>query len=1151
MGLRIIYGKAGTGKSKFIYDDIENIIKEGIKNKIYIITPEQFSFTAEKKLMENKKSIINAEVITFNRMAYRILNETGTIQNNLTKSGKSMLIYSILQQEKKNLSLLNKSDENIDLCIRTISEFKKNKISIVDLKNELKNINDEYLKIKLQDMILIYEKFELNIENKYIDETDLLTRLENNIEKTKIFDNSLIYIDEFVGFTKQELSIIKKLEIISKKITITFCTDNLDFNTNPDIDVFYPNKVTLNKILKIINKEEKIEIINLDKLYRFKNEELIFIENYLFNKNKNNYLKEINNINLFLAKNKYSEIENVAKNIVLLIKNNNYKYSEISIITKNIDSYSSIIKSIFSKYEIPVFIDEKKDLNQNILIRYILSILEIIINNYSYESVFNYLKNPFLNLDEDDIFKLEKYVIKYGIKNNKFKKDFIFGINDNNKEEINYLNDLRKKIIEPLIYLENKINKKQNIEKIINEFYLFLINENIEIKIKKIINKLENKYNFKKINPEIIKLKINNKKIKYYGKIKEKNKNMVKNSFELAKEYKLSYEIIINIFKEIKNIFKGESITLDNFYKIFKIGLKNSDLGKIPSSQDQVIVGDTERSRTQKVKAVFIIGLNDGVFPSINKDEGFFNDSDRNNLKQNGIELAKGTIENIYDDNFNIYKAFTTAEEKLFLSFVSSDVDGKTLRASNLILKIKKMFNQLKEKSDILEKNDDNIYYEKKLYDDFILNINFFNDKNNKLKINNNLVLLYKYFTENNKYEKKLKNNFNYLKSLKIPEKIKKENIQKLYGNKLITSVSKLEMFKSCPYEYFLQYSLKLKEREELKIKNIDTGSFMHEIIDLFFQELNHKNINIKNIDEETTEKIIDKIVDEKLQENKNYIFNATKKYKLLVKRLKRIILKAIKYIIYSLISSDFEILGTEITFDDRKGNYAPIKINLENGKTVEIIGKIDRVDLAKDENNKYIRIIDYKSSVKDMDFTNIYGGLQLQLITYLDAMCNIDDFIPAGILYFNLLEQIINSEKKLTQEEIEEKIRNNFKMKGLILADVKVAIMQDNNLTPSTSSKLIPAYMDKDGNLSAKKSNILTKEEFEKLQRYVNKTIRQIAEEIFNGNIELKPYYKNRKSPCEYCTYKNICGFNSGIFKTKYRYIYKKTKDDFFEFEK
>ena len=1107
MGLRIVYGRAGSGKSKFIYDEINNKINSGEKNKIYIITPEQFSFTAEKKLMENKKAIINAEVITFDRMAYRVLNEVGGIHNNLTKCGKSMLIYSILQKEKNNLTLLNKSDENIDLCIRTISEFKKNKILISDLKEELEKVEDNYLKIKLKDMILIYEKFELNIENKYIDETDLLTNLEKNIEKTNFLNNSLIYIDEFVGFTKQELSVIKKIVNISKEVTIAFCTDNLDFNTNPDTDIFYPNKKTLNKILKVLNENEKIETINLDNLYRFKNEELIFIEKYLFNQKQEKYEKEINNIKLFLAKNKYSEIENVAKNIINLIKNNNYKFNEISIITKNITSYSALIKAIFSKYEIPVFIDEKKDLNQNTLVRYILSILEIIIKNYSYESVFNYIKNPFLNLDEDDIFKLEKYVIKYGIKNNKFKKDFIYGINEKNKKEIEYLNSLRKKIIDPLIILENKLNKKQSIENIINEFYLFLINENIE----------------KKLNEKII-----------------------KNNSEFEKEYKLSYEIIINIFKEIKNIFKNEKMTLDNFYKIFKIGLKNSDLGKIPATQDQVIVGDTERSRSHKVKAIFIIGLNDGVFPSVNKDEGFFNDTDRGYLKDKGIELAKGTVENLYDDNFNIYKAFTTAEEKLFLSYTSSDVDGKSLRASNLIFKIKKILKKLKEESDLLQKEDNNYFLEKDLYENLIFNINSFNNKNNNVE--NNLILLYKYFNQNDQYKKILKNNLEYIKFLKLPEKIKKENIQKLYGNKLTTSVSKLETYKSCPYEYFLQYSLKLKQREELKIKNLDTGSFMHEVIDQFFQETKSRGLNIKTINEELIKDIVDKIIEEKLQEGKNYIFIATKKYQLLVKRLKRIILKAIKYIILGLNSSDFEIMGTEIAFDHKKGDYKPIKINLENGKTAEIIGKIDRIDLAKDGQNKYIRIIDYKSSIKDMDFTNIYGGLQLQLITYLDAMCKIEDFIPAGILYFNLLEQVINSEKKISEEEIEEKIKNNFKMKGLILADVKVAIMQDNNLIPSTSSKVIPAYMDKDGNLSSKKSSSITKEEFTKLQNYANKTIKEIINEILNGNIELKPYYKNKKTPCEYCIYKNICDFNSGLFKTEYRFINKKTKEDFFE---
>ncbi len=1105
MGLRIVYGKAGVGKSNFIFEEISNKIKNNEKNKIYIITPEQFSFTAEKKLMQNKKSVINAEVITFNRMAYRVQNEIGgIINNNLTKCGKAMLIYSILQNEKSEFNLLNKSDENINLAMRTISEFKKNKIEIQDLKNELKNVKDNYLKMKLQDMILIYEKFDSKIRDKYIDETDLLTNLYKNIDKTDLFNNSYFYIDEFVGFTKQELEIIKKLLLISKNVTITFCLDNLDLNTNPDTDVFYPNKVTLKKILKLLEKDEKIESVNLEKNYRFKNDELIFLEKYLYNNKIKKYENEIKNINLFLSKNRYTEIEFVAKNIINLVKKENYKFNEIAVITKNLNSYSALFKSIFSKYDIPVFIDEKKDLTQNMFIRYILSILEIIIKNYSYESVFNYLKINFIEIDEEDIFKLEKYCIKYGIKNRQFKKDFIYGINEKNKNEINYLNEIRKKIINPIIILENKINKKQNAELILKEFYLFLQEQKIEEKINSKINNLE------------------------------------ENKLELSKEYKLSYEIIINIFDEIFNIFKEEKITLDNFYKILKTGLNNSSLGKIPSAQDGVTVGDTERSRTHKVKAIFIIGLNDGVFPSVKNSEGFFNDVDREYLKEKGLEIAKGTMENLYDDNFNIYKAFTTAEEKLFLSYAGTDLDGKSLRPSTLILKIKKIFTNLKEKSDIIENNN---YFvsEKEIYENLIFNINNFNNK-----LENNLVLFYKYFKENEKYKKILKNNLEYIKFLKKPEKIKKENIEKLYGNKLNTSISKLETFKSCPYEYFLQYTLKLKEKEELKVKNLDTGSFMHEVINDFFEQLKKQKIDVKNIDEEKTEEIINKIIDNKLSIAKNYIFVATKKYNLLVKRLKRIILKALKYIILSLKASSFEVQGTEVEFAQNNGKYKPIRINLENGKEIEIIGKIDRIDIAKDiNNNSYVRIIDYKSSIKDIDFTNVYAGLQLQLITYLDAVCKEEDFIPAGILYFSLLEQMVKLPKKLSKEEIEEKIKNNFKMKGLVLADVNVVKMHDKNLNPSESSKIVPVYMDKLGNISPKKSSVASKEEFEKLQMYVNNTIKEIGKEILNGNICLKPYYKNKKTPCQYCAYKNMCGFDSGIFKTEYNFINKKQKED------
>ncbi len=1106
MGLRIIYGKAGSGKSQYIYNEINEIIKNN--KKIYIITPEQFSFTAEQKLMENRKSIIGAEVITFNRLAYRVMNEIGgVIHTNLTKCGKAMLIYWILQSEKNNLTFLNKSDENIDVCMRIITELKKHSVSTDDLKNAQEKIEDKYLKNKLKDIILIYEKFEDKIFNNYIDETDLLSILAENIDKIELLKNADVYIDEFAGFTEQEYKTIKKIIDLANSVTITFCMDNLDLNTDPNTDIFYPNKVTYKKIIDLLDKNEKVENVNLDKLYRFKNEELAHIEKYLYSTKIKKC--EINqNVKLFLAKNYYSEIENIAKEINKLVKKENARYKDISIITKNTETYSSLIKTIFQKYGIPVFIDEKRDLNQNIIVQYILSILEVLNKNYSYDSVFNYLKTGFLEIDKNDIFKLEKYCIKYDIKNNKFKKEFIYGKNEKNKEEIEYLNEIRKQIIEPLSNLKSIIDEEKTAKNISKQLYLFLINQKIE----------------NKINMKITELK-------------------EAGLLDLTKEYEESYKIVINILDEIDLIFGVEKLTIDKFIKILKIGLKNSELGKIPGTQDQVIVGDTDRSRSRKTKYVFIIGLNDGVFPSINKNQGFINDEDREILKNEKIEIAKGTLENLYDDTFNIYKAFTTAEEKIYLSYASSDNEGKSLRASNLIYRIKKIFPNLVEESDVVDKEKKiELINEKISYDDLIININGIQNGTSPEKL---FYILFKYYQENKKYKNILRDNIKYI-NFKTNEKIKEEHIEKLYGNRLNTSISRLEKYKSCPFSYYLQYVLKLKEKEELKVQSFDTGSFMHDVINTFFEEINNSDIKLNSIKDEEIESIINRIINEKLLNESNYIFNATEKYKLLVQRLKRIIIKSLKYIIQSLVQSEFKLEGTEVEFGE-KGKYKPIILNLENGKTVEITGKIDRIDIAQDENKKYVRIIDYKSSVKNIDFGNVYAGLQLQLITYLDAVCKIEDFVPAGILYFNLLEQLINSSKKISEEEIEQRIKNNFRMKGLILADVKVAKMQDKNLEKG-KSEIIPAYIDKTGTLSPKLSSIATNEEFTRLQNYINKTIKDISKEIFKGNIELKPYYKNKKTPCEYCSYKNMCGFNSGIKQKNYNFINKLTKDEILE---
>lgn len=1107
MSLRIIYGRAGTGKSEYCYREIAEKIKSD--NQILIITPEQFSFTAEKKLMEaiDTNAVFNAEVVTLSRMAYRVINEIGgRTETNLSKCGKAMLIYSILNNNKKELKLIGKNDENVDMLDTAITEFKKHGISIEQLKQEIDKQEDIYLKNKLTDLSLVYEEFENQLSGKYIDETDLLTILAENIENTDMFNNQYIYIDEFTGFTKQEYQIIEKLILVANQVTVTICIDELNIPKNPNTDIFYSNENTVNKLFEIAqNCGTKVEEIKLENKYRFKSNELKHLEENLYENRPHKYTNSVENIKLFLAKNQYSEIEEVAKNILKLVRDNGYRYKDISIITKNISNYSSLARAIFDKYDIPIFIDENRDLNQNIIIQYILSVLEIFTKNWSYESVFNYIKTGFSNIEEDEIFKLEKYCLKWGIKQNKWKKEFTYGkYEEKDKTEIERLERIRKDIVNPLMKLKSDIDNDKTAEGISKSIYKFLVEENIAEKINKKIEELEK-----------------------VGQV------------DLVKEYQSSLQTILDILDEIVLVFSDDKMTIDKYAQILKVGFKNSNLTKIPGTQDQVIMGDVDRSRSHKVKAIFIIGLNDGEFPSVHKDEGFLNDLDRETLKQDGIELAKGTIENLYEDNFNIYKAFSTAEEKLYLLYSSSDVQGKALRPSMLINKIKKIYPMLQEESDVIETKAE-VLNKKTTYDELIIQLSKLKEQDEIDKV---WYYVYDYYKKDTEWNTKLEQNLKGLNYTNIPEKIEQTNIDKLYGNTLVTSISKLERYRSCPFSYYLQYGLKIKPEEELKIQTLNTGTFIHEIIDEFFEAVREAGIKLAEITDEQLAEIINKIIDEKLKQSQNYIFTSTAKYRALVVRLKKIIQKALKYIIGTLVQSRFEVLGTEVEFGEN-GKYKPIRLTLEDGKRIEIIGKIDRIDTAQSEDGRYLRIIDYKSSAKNIDLNEVYAGLQIQLLTYLDAACKEEDLMPAGVLYFSMLEQMIKADKRMEQEEIEEKIRANFKMKGLILADVNVVKLHDKKLEKG-SSALVPAYIDKEGNLSEKKTSGVTAEQFEELQKYMYIVIKQISKEILGGNIDLKPYYKDKKTPCKYCDYKSVCGFNMGGCENNYNYIDKKSKEE------
>lgn len=1098
MSLRLIYGRAGSGKSQYCFEEISHIISK--EQKIYIITPEQFSFTAEQKLLEMlpQKASIHAEVLTFQRMAYRVMNEVGGINKvPLSSSGKAMLLKRILEQEKKELCFLGKSEETIDTVNTAITEFKKHAIGVEELRQAVENTKNEYLKAKLRDLSKLYEAYEDKITDNYIDEEDILTVLSHQLSKTDLYGDTVIYLDEFVGFTKQEQQILRQLLKVAKQVNVTVCTDSLQESKKKETDIFASNKQTALQLLQIA-REEGIAIeqdIVLEKNRRFKTEELSHLEQYLYAPKSEAYVKEVNHIHLELAMNPFTEIEEVATQIIQLVRQKQYRYHDIAVIAKNLDTYSNLAKAVFARYEIPLFLDEKKELSQNILIKYILAMLEIFSKSWSWEAMFNYLKTGLCPIPQEDIFALENYCLKWGIRGSKwYKEEWQMADSQEEKEQ---MNALRKRIIEPLLTFGQKLDKTKTVKEITKAMYEFLEENHTQEQLQQKMDALEE-----------------------MGQL------------ELAEEYALSWDILIDVLDELVMVLQEEKISFEEYAKILKIGLKNSGLGKIPGTCDQVIMGDVERSRTHKVKAVFLVGLNDGIFPSVRKEEGFLNDEERNHLKEEGIELAKNTLEALYEDNFNSYKAFTTAEQEMYLSYSSSDSSGKSLRPSMLIPKIKKIYPSLKEESNILQENNV-ITTKRATFDQLLLQIRRYQDGET---IDSIWFSVWDIYAKDAQWKQRLEEAVKGLKYTNEPAKLNSQNVQKLYGDTIQTSISRLEQYKRCAFSFYLKYGLQLAPKNTFKIQSLDTGTFMHDVVDDFFDQVLQRQLKLKELTQEQLEEIIENIINEKLTLHRNYIFTSTAKYVVLTKRLKKVILTSMKYIIQSITQSDFDVVGNEVEFR-KNATYPPITIELDDGKKIELTGKIDRIDLAQDKEGKYLRIIDYKSSVKNIDLNEVVAGLQLQLLTYLDAVTKLEEVIPAGVLYFNVIDPIIKAGKNKTQEEIELEIKKKFKMQGLILADVTVVRKMDKTLEKGAST-LIPAYIDASDTISSKMSSSVTKEQFEQLQKYTYTLMKQIAKEMLSGSISLKPYYqmKNKKTPCEYCEYKTICQFNSN--QNGYNYI-------------
>ncbi|MDM0528678.1 helicase-exonuclease AddAB subunit AddB [Clostridium perfringens] len=1142
MGLKIIYGRAGTGKSTFCINQIKKKINNSPTNKLILLVPEQFTFQTENKVLNaiGERYVLNAEVLSFKRLAHNVFNECGGATRTIMgDAGKSMLIFKVLEDLGDNMTVFKNASRQkgfIDIASKTITEFKKYNVNNEVLDLTINEIEDENLKMKMEELKDVFNEFNSRLHEGYVDEEDQLLLLNEKLDGCSLYDGAEIWIDEFSSFTPNQLSVIGKLLKRAKSVNITLSIDEVNLPKG-ESDLFVATKNTEKRLMNLI-QEEGIAFngyinLNEDIPYRFKeNKELAHIERQLYAYPFKQYRGKNNSLRLYRANNNYDEIEFIAKDILRLVREKQYRFKDISVICRDVDNYEKVVSAIFSEYEIPYYIDKKIDIASNPLIVFINSAVDIISKNWTYESMFKYLKTglikEFRGIEGAEfIDELENYVLAYGIKGKKWMEEWVNysssilkeeDISEENKQRLERLNDIRETIVTPLDEFNKQCKGKKTLKEFATILYEFLDS----------------------------KLDIMDTIDKYVEYFKENDMAIE------AKEYSEVRDIFIDVLEQAVDVLGNEVMDLNEFMKVLNIGLSQYEMGLIPVALDQVNIGDITRIKSRGTKALYIIGVNDGVLPSASKEEGILSDNDREILLEKGISLASDTRTKIFEEQFLVYTAFTIAEEYLVVTYPLADFEGKSQRPSIIVHRLKKILPNVKEESEGFKLVNDK--YEKISAKIPTLNELMIAIRKNYdgAEIEDYWKYVYDWYLREPKWKERIEYVRKGLEYTNLENNISKEKAKKLYEdnkNKISLSVSRLERYAQCPFAYYIQYGLKAKDRKIYEFTAPDLGSFMHEILDEFTNEIKEKDLKWSDLSKENCRNIINSLVDNQVKNNKSSILNSSKRYSYFTDRFKRILTKSVMVISEQMKRSDFEIYKNELAFGFSK-DVNSIKLDLPSGESFYLNGRIDRVDKLNLEGETYLRIIDYKTGSKKFDLNKFYNGLQMQLLVYLDALINNSENIvenqamPGAILYFRIDDPILKSKGDLTEEEIKSEVLKELKLEGLLLDDVKVVKAMDNTLEPGTHSLIIPANMKKAGDLGKNKA-LITMEQFELLRKYVNEKMVEICQNMIEGKIDIEPCKENKNIVCDYCNYSHICQFDSSLEDNRYKVIPKKKDEE------
>ncbi|MDM5187447.1 helicase-exonuclease AddAB subunit AddB [Bacillus sp. DX4.1] len=1150
MSLRFVIGRAGSGKSAFCLREVQEELKQCPRGEtILYLVPEQMTFQTQQALIGNGdvSSSIRAQVFSFSRLAWKVLQEVGGASRlHIDEAGVHMLLRKIVEARKEGLYVFQKAAEQngfFEHLGSMIAEFKRYNLTpsnVYEMWQQLdthSNGNEQkILANKMYDLQLLYDDFERALIGKYLDSEDYLQLLVEKLPHSDYVNGAEIYIDGFHSFSPQELEIIRQLLRCGARMTITLTLDEKTLSGPvSELDLFYQTVLTYEKI-KQLAREEKITIENtipMQEQPRFRSAALAHLEAQ-YESRPNAKFQGESNITLYTAANLRAEVEGVAREVRRLVAEEEYRYRDIAVLLRNGESYYDVMKTLFTDYNIPHFIDEKRPMSHHPLIECIRSALETINGNWRYDAVFRCVKTELLypldvrkEMMREEMDEFENYCLAYGVQGKRWTADepwtyrryrSLDGVNgtqtDSEREMEEKINRLRDVIRTPIIRLQKRLKRAGTTMQMCEAVYLFLEELDVPKKLEDLRIRAE-----------------------------------AEGNFLFANDHDQVWEEVMKLLDTCVEMIGEEKMSLSMFIDVMTTGLEALQFANIPPSLDQILIANIDHSRLSDIRAAFVIGANEGIIPAAPSDEGMLSDEEREVLVSAGVELAPTTRQTLLEEQFIIYQTVTRASEKLYISCPLADEEGKTLLSSSFIKKVKRMFPFVKEVFITNDVNDLSRHEQISYVATPEVTLSYVTQQLQNWKrygFEGNLDFwwdVYNFYVTSPAWKQK---SYRVLSSLFYRNQAQKLSAvvsRDLYGDTIKGSVSRMELFNRCAYAHFAQHGLSLRERDIFKLDAPDIGELFHAALKKIADKLLRENRTWSDLSIKECEHLSVMVIEEIAPLLQRQILLSSNRHYYLKQKLQQIIFRTSLILREHAKSSGFVPVDLEVPFGmGGTGSLPPMEFSLPNGVKMEVVGRIDRVDKAEDESGTFLRIIDYKSSAKALDLTEVYYGLALQMLTYLDVVIsNANTWMkknetasPAGVLYFHIHNPIVEMKGDASEEEIEREILKKFKMKGLVLGDTDVVRLMDNKLVTG-SSDIISAGLKKDGSFSAR-SDIASEQEFTVLQQYVHHTFENIGKDITEGVIDIAPYKMGNKAACTFCNFRSVCQFDESLEDNQYR---------------